>query len=401
MSADHGNGGGRNIGADGGLSRNTGADGGAGRGAGSLAGRLAETIETPMVTIDLDILDSNLRAMAGRAAAAGVKLRPHAKTHKSVWIAKEQLRYGAAGITVAKLGEAEVMAEAGIRDILVAFPIVGETKLMRLARLLQKADITVSVDHPDAARGLSELGESLGRPIPIYVDVNSGLNRCGREPGGPSAELVQELAGMPGIKVTGLMTHAGHAYGSRTEEEALAVARQEADALLSTYEVLRARGFGPLEISVGSTPTAKFAGALQGVTEMRPGAYVYNDVSQWMTHTATLNDCAMRIYATVVSLPRPNTAIIDAGSKTLTSDSIADRPGYGLIPARPDIVIERLSEEHGILRVPDDCELRIGDVVEIVPNHCCTVANLHDGLLGMRGGRAERVIAVDARGRVR
>jgi len=374
-----------------------------GSGFGPLAGRLAEAIETPAVTVDLDILDANLRAMAARAASAGVKLRPHAKTHKSVWIAREQLRYGAAGITVAKLGEAEVMAEAGIRNILIAYPIVGAAKRERLAKLLAKADVTVALDHPDVARGLSDLGESLGRPIPVYVDVDSGLNRCGREPGEPSAELALELARLPGIRVAGLMTHAGYAYNCRSEAEVRAAARREAQALLSTYEVLRARGFGPLKISVGSTPTARFAVELRGlgVTEMRPGAYVFNDVSQIATRTADLGDCAMRVYATVVSLPRPGAAIIDAGSKTLSTDTTPFRPGYGLIPARPDVVIERLSEEHGILRVPEDVRLRIGDIVEIVPNHCCAVANLHDALLGMRGGRAERTIPVDARGRVR
>lgn len=363
--------------------------------------RLPEGLETPAVTVDLDILDANLRRTAERARAAGVKLRPHIKTHKSVWIAKEQLRYGAVGITVAKLGEAEVMASAGIDDILIAFPLVGASKLKRLSTLLERAAITVSVDHLDSATGLSELGVSLGRRIPLYVDVNSGLNRCGREPGEPSAELVRSIAALPGVQVTGLMTHAGHAYGGQSEDDGRATAAKEAESLLSTMRILQEEGFGPLEISVGSTPTSKFIGELSGVTEMRPGAYVFNDVSQLTTKTAGVDDCALRVYATVISTPRPGTAIVDAGSKTLTNDANARRPGFGLIAAFPEIVVERLSEEHGNLRLPEGVQLSIGDVVEIIPNHCCTVANLHDELTGLRGGRVDRAIPVDARGKIK
>lgn len=358
-------------------------------------------LDTPAVCVDLDILDANLRKTAERAKAAGVKLRPHVKTHKSVWIAKEQLRYGASGITVAKLGEAEVMVHAGIDDVLVAFPIVGAHKLKRLKALLEKARIIVSVDHVDAARGLSDLGVSIGKPVPLYVDVNSGLNRCGREPGEASAELVLEISRLPGVEVIGLMTHAGHAYGKTSDDACREVAREEAESLLITREALLKKGFGPLEISVGSTPTSKFVREFPGITEMRPGAYVFGDVSQLVTKTIGVEDCAMRIYATVVSKPRPGTVIIDAGSKTLANDTNANRPGFGFLPAFPDAVIERLNEEHGIIRMADDHLVNIGDRVEIIPNHCCTVTNLRDELVGMRGGKAERIIPVDARGKIK
>lgn len=358
--------------------------------------------DTPAVCVDLNILDSNLKKTADRAKAAKVKLRPHIKTHKSAWIAEEQLRYGAAGIAVAKLSEAEALLDAGakIDDILIAYPIVGAAKLQRLAVLMDRAHITVSVDHIDSAKGISDLGVLLGRSIPLYIDINSGLHRCGREPGEASADLVVDISRLPGVTVTGLMTHAGHVYGKGTDEECLQTAREEAASLLSTYKVLEARGFGPLEISVGSTPTSKFVQELPGVTEMRPGAYVFGDVSQIVTNTIGIEDCAMRIYATVVSTPRPGTAIIDAGSKTLTTDANPLRPGYGLLPAHPDAVIERLSEEHGILRIGENSSLKIGDLVEIIPNHCCTVTNLRDELLGLRNGVLERIIPVDARGKI-
>lgn len=360
-----------------------------------------QDLETPAVVIDLDRLERNLRRTNEIAAQAGVKLRPHIKTHKSVWIAKRQLELGACGITVAKLGEAEVMADAGIRDILVAYPIVGRSKLARLASLMEKAKIIVSTDSIEAASGLSGLGQSLGVRIPLYLDVNSGLNRCGREPGAESAELALRIGELPGVDLVGLMTHAGHVYGKPAAEGCREVAHAEAQALLMTQEQLRLRGMKVREISVGSTPTSKFAAELQGITEIRPGAYAFGDGSQLYPGTITEAECAMRVYATVVSTPRPGTVIIDAGSKTLTTDISQHRPGYGYLPEHPSAVIERLSEEHGIVRTSVDCPLRIGDVVSIIPNHCCTVTNLHDQLLGVRNGSVERSIPVDARGKIK
>lgn len=361
-----------------------------------------DLMDSPAVVIDLDVLDANLRRTAALADQAGIKLRPHVKTHKNVWIARKQLEHGAVGITVAKLGEAEVMADGGIDDILIAYPIVGEPKLKRLANLIRRGiRVTVSVDSMEAARGLSEVGVGLGMRIPLYLDINTGLNRCGREPGEPSAELAFAMAALPGITVRGLMTHAGHAYGRSDREGVSEVARGEAEGLIATRQVLLDCGLDVPEVSVGSTPTSKFAGQWPGVTEMRPGAYVFGDGSQLFPGLIGLSECAMRIYATVVSAPRPGTVIVDAGSKTLSSDTSPHRRGYGYLPDYPDAYVERLSEEHGILSVPDDCPLRIGDVVEIIPNHCCTVVNLHDELYGVRGDRVDRMLTVDARGCVK
>ncbi|NHN32777.1 alanine racemase [Paenibacillus agricola] len=357
--------------------------------------------ETPAVVVDWDIMMSNIRLTAERARNCGVKLRPHTKTHKSIRIAREQILCGAQGITVAKLGEAEVMAEGGIDDILIAFPIVGKAKLERLGKLLQKARVIVSTDNYDVARGISELGESLKRRIPLYVDINSGLNRCGGEPGEESGETVVQIASLPGVELIGLMTHAGHVYGCLSDNECRSIAVREAESLLSTQDWLkRNRGIEVTEISVGSTPTSKFVGELPGVTEMRPGAYVFGDVSQIVTGTINVENCALRVHAMVVSTPRPGTAIIDAGSKTLSSDINGQRRGYGLLPAYPDVIVERLSEEHGILSLPEGTTFRVGDVVEIIPNHCCTLVNLHDRLLEARGGSIHSYITVDARGKI-
>ncbi|WP_167357163.1 alanine racemase [Paenibacillus pectinilyticus] len=361
-----------------------------------------ETLDTPAIIIDLDLLDANLERTAALAAQAGVRLRPHTKTHKSIWIAQEQLRHGASGITVAKLGEAEVMADGGMDDILIAYPIVGRLKLERLGRLLERIQVSVSVDSYEVAKGLSDLGEHMKLRVPLYVDVNSGLNRCGKEPGIETAELALAIAKLPGIRLAALMTHAGQAYSKRRADDCLEVALAEAEALLESQRVLRRLGVEVPDISVGSTPTSKFIGALAGigVTEMRPGAYVFGDGSQLYTGLIGEDECAMRIYATVVSTPRPGTAIIDAGSKTLSNDSSAHRKGFGIIPELPDIYVERLSEEHGILSVPDGVHLQVGDQVAIIPNHCCAVTNLHDRLYGMRNGQLERMLTVDARGKV-
>ncbi|QGQ95571.1 amino acid processing protein [Paenibacillus psychroresistens] len=358
-------------------------------------------METPAILIDLNILDSNLQHTAELARNAGVKLRPHFKTHKNVWIAKEQLRHGACGITVAKLGEAEVLAEAGIDDLLIAFPIIGSAKLARLAKLMKLAKVIVSIDSLQAAQGLSELGSSNGQKIKLYVDVNTGLNRCGKEPGEETAALVKEIAMLKGVEVIGLMTHGGYAYGKKTQAELLSAAQTEAAGLVETKLLLEQAGIPISEISVGSTPTSKFISQIKGVTEIRPGAYVYGDGSQLSIGAIVPEECAMHILATVVSVPRAGTAIIDAGSKTFSSDSNAHRIGYGTLRGHPEVYVERLSEEHGILHLPEGISYEIGDTLLFLPNHCCTVSNLHNELQGIRQDRLERILTVDARGKIR
>lgn len=360
-----------------------------------------EELETPAVLVDLDILDSNLRKKADQARHAGVRLRPHTKTHKSIWLAKEQLKYGASGITVAKLGEAEVMADGGIDDILIAFPIVGARKLERLRRLIERGiKVTVSTDNVDVAKGLSDLGEAMGRKVSLYVDVNTGLGRCGLEPGDPTVQLVKQIAAMPGVEVVGLMTHSGHAYGKVTQEDIRIIARNEADDLVRTKELLEQEGISIREVSVGSTPTSDYISEQKHATEMRPGAYVFGDRSQIATGNITEENCAMHVIATVVSIPRQGTVIVDAGSKTFGSDVNPHLPGYATLRGNPDIYLEKLSEEHGNVRVPESMEFAIGDVLQFIPNHCCATTNLHDRLIGVRNGQVECEIKVDARGKI-
>jgi D-serine deaminase-like pyridoxal phosphate-dependent protein len=360
-------------------------------------------IDTPAVIVDLEKLEINLSAMAEQARSSGVKLRPHTKTHKSPWIAHLQLRHGACGITVAKLGEAEVMVNAGIEDILIAYPIWGEAKLKRLSRLLDRARVSLSLDSMEVAEGLALLGRKRGTSIPIYLEIDTGMERCGLKPGEEARALCRKLDTLKGITLLGLLTHAGHAYGVKNREELQRIGRREGELLVGLREVLRREdGIQIEEISVGSTPTARITMHVAGVTEVRPGTYVFNDVGQMKIGVATFDTCAASVLVTVVGRPAPNRVIIDAGSKTFSSDKREGMEGYGVIKGRSHISFVRMSEEHGILLSDEEAEnLKIGDRLEIIPNHICACVNLSDEIYGVRDGRLEWVIPVSARGRVR
>jgi len=259
-------------------------------------------LDTPSLLFDLDVLEANIAEMAAVARDAGVRLRPHTKTHKSPEIARMQLDAGASGITVAKLGEAEVMADAGIDDILVAYPIVGGRKLSRLRALLERARVRTTTDSVEVAEGLGEVGRARGEPVEVLVEVDTGLHRLGRPPGEPTAELVRDLSKIDGVHVIGLLTHAGHAYRAAADARREAAEREGRD-LVETAERCARDGFELREISVGSTPTARVVAGVAGVTEIRPGTYVFNDVQQMRLGVATEATCAARVLATVVSHP--------------------------------------------------------------------------------------------------
>jgi D-serine deaminase-like pyridoxal phosphate-dependent protein len=339
--------------------------------------------------------------MQERASAAGVRLRPHTKTHKSVHFARRQLALGAAGITVAKLGEAEVMADAGIDDILLAYPVVGSLKLARLRELLLRVPrFTCAVDSMEVAAGISQVGVGLGRPVPVYLEVDSAdSRRLGFAPGQAAAEAAAGIRELPGVVLAGLMAHAGAAYAAPDPAAIRAIAVREAAGLAETARRLA----GGLQLSVGSTPTAAHleAAARAGATEARPGTYIFNDRTEMHLGVCGLEDVAVTVLATVVSRPARDRAVVDAGSKTLTSDTFLAGSGFGEVWGRPELRLVRLSEEHGVMQVPEDCDLAVGDRVEIVPNHVCPCVNLTDELVGVRAGRPEQRISVDGRGRVR
>ena len=360
-------------------------------------------LDTPSLLIDLDVLERNIAEMADVARTAGVRLRPHTKSHKSPEIARMQLAAGASGITVAKLGEAEVMVDAGIDDVLVAYPLVGEVKLERLRALMERAQVRTTTDSVEVAEGLGRVGRALGRDVEVLVEVDTGMHRVGGAPGAPTVELVQQVARVPGVEVLGLLTHAGHAYRSKGADELRVMAEREGLDLVETAAACAAAGLELREISVGSTPTARIVAAVPGVTEVRPGTYVFNDVQQMRLGVATEATCGARVLTTVVAHPAPDRFVLDAGTKALTSDGGDGPPfpGRGVVVGRPELRLDSMSEEHGVGSRTGEDDVRIGDRLEVIPLHVCSCVNMFDTAYGVRAGTVEREIVIEARGRMR
>ncbi len=344
-------------------------------------------IDTPALLIDGGRLRANVAAMAATAREGGVALRPHAKTHKMNEVAALQLEAGAVGLTVAKLGEAEVFVDGGCQDILIAYPLIGDAKLERLAALARRARVAVALDSLEVARAIAESGAG----VRVRIEVDTGQHRAGVAPR-DVAGLAREVAAL-GLHVEGVMTHEGQAYGARD----LAAATREAAA--SMREAAAAVS-GTLVVSLGSTPTARFAAREPGVTEIRPGTYVFQDRTQIAHGAATPDDVAAFVLATVVSRPAPDRAVVDAGTKALSSDRL-NAPGapadFGALDGTGWPLV-RASEEHGVVAVPPHAKLGIGDQVRIVPNHVCPVVNLFDEAVIVDGERELARWRVAARG---
>lgn len=361
-----------------------------------------EDIETPALLLDLGQMEANISDIASFAKEAGVAVRPHMKTHKSTIIAKKQIEAGAIGITVAKIGEAEVAAEAGIKDILIAYPIAAPEKIKRIQRLQEKAHITVAVDSVEQAQILKSFFTK-ERPLPVWIKVNSGLNRVGVEPNEEVVTLAKAITQMEELSLDGVFTHAGHSYAAKTRAQLDEIAKAEADAVLKSAKLCQAHGMDIPNKSVGSTPTFKQAGAVKGITEIRPGNALFYDMVQVGLGVATKGQCALTVKSSVVS-KKANRLVIDAGSKTLALDKgahgNASISGHGFIKEYPDLVIERLSEEHGVIPLEEDMPIHLNDKLTIIPNHACVVANLFDTYYVHQEGKIIAIWKVDARGRV-
>ncbi|MCG8604924.1 alanine racemase [bacterium] len=358
-----------------------------------------QEIDTPALLIDLDRMQSNIASMADFALEHGVNLRPHTKTHKCPAIAKMQLEAGATGITCAKVSEAEVMAAAGLDDILIANEIIGEAKFKRLIELARKTKLCVAVDSVFGVESLNAALVQADQKLDVVIEINSGQNRCGVLPQ-EALELARTVVERRHLNLRGLMTHGGHAYNSTTEEDIKRIGIEEGSIMVETARVLRDNGL-PVEIvSVGSSPTARYCGSVDGVTEIRPGTYIFNDLTQTTLFAADLNDCALSILATVTSRPTSNRVVVDAGKKALTSDPYGRKGGggeFGLIKDR-GVHISRLSEEHGVIETQSRFE--IGEKVQIIPNHVCVVVNMFDQMYGVRNGEVETIFKVEGRGKM-
>ncbi len=361
-------------------------------------------LDTPALVIDLDKVEANVAEMANVARDAGVRLRPHTKTHKIPEFAHMQIAAGATGITCAKVSEAEAMVETGIDDVLIAYPIVGAPKVTRLATLREKARVVVGLDSLEVAQGLSRLGIHGVGPLEVLVEVDTGHHRLGRAPGRASADLVRQIAEVPGIQVTGLMTHAGHAYGAKELEERDAVVRREVEDLVATKELCIELGVELREISVGSTPSVRHEVrySSDGITEVRPGTYIFNDTTMVNLGVATYDTCAAFILATVVSRPDEQRFVIDAGTKCFTTDGVG-RLDWIKVAGWDDLTMNFATEEHGVgtLDTNGGGRLEIGDKLFLIPSHICPVINLFDAAFVFRGEDVVDELPVKGRGKVR
>ena len=363
---------------------------------------LISELETPAVVIDLDVMDQNLARMAAYCREHKLLLRPHTKSHKISELAQQQIASGATGITVAKLGEAEVMLNAGIDDILIAYPIVGDEKTTRLARIAEHANISVALDSEEAARGISAAATRQGSTIGVLIEMDVGFRRCGLGNENDLLALARVITKLPALEFKGLMFFPGHfTVGPKQRAVLRADVNEFLDRSLETF----ARAELPLAIvSGGSTPTAYESSLFHGVNEVRPGMYIFNDRTTAGIQAASFNDCALSVVVTVVSTAVSGHAIVDGGSKTFSSDryQAEDGVGFGLVKEDPAAVVERLSEEHGILNIAhSERRYRVGDRLSIIPNHVCTTLNMHDEVYGVRGEQVETVWRVEGRGKVR
>ena len=362
-------------------------------------------VETPHLLIDVPKMRRNIEKMASIARERGVKLRPHVKTHKIPTIAREQLEAGATGITVAKVSEAEVMAQDGIQDIFVAYPLVSNSKIERALHLSERINLTVAVDSLKGARRLSKLAASSGRVLDVRLELDTGLRRTG-VPRSEAVELAAEIASLEYLNLTGIYTYRGAVMenGSPTLDLE-AAGLEEGELMVSLAGRIRERGILIEDVSLGSTPTAASAGEVEGVTEIRPGTYVFYDRMQARLGACSLDECAAAVNATVVSRPSEDLAIIDGGSKTFATDvQPGNKPlnleGFGHVVGYPEAVLERVTEEHGMLRVTSAQDPGIGDTVLIIPNHVCSTVNLHDEVFFVDGSGAAERVAVAARGKL-
>jgi len=349
---------------------------------------------TPYLSIDAAKVERNIQKMAAVAEKNGIALRPHVKTHKIPAIARRQVEVGADGITVAKVSEAEVMADGGLEDIFIAYPLVAEDKVRRAAALSERIRLIVGVDSLEGARRLSEGARAEGAVLEVRLEVDTGLRRTGVAYD-EAAGIAWEISASNNLDLTGIYTYRGAVLGGSPTFDLEKAGLEEGDLMVSLAGRMREEGLTIRDVSVGSTPTAESVARVDGVTEIRPGTY----------GACSLEECAAAVVCTVVSRPTRELSIIDGGSKTFATDVPAgveplNLRGFGHVAGYPHAVLERLTEEHGMLAVRGDDNLKIGDTLRIIPNHICSTVNLRDAvyLTDEDGGVEE--LRVAARGKV-
>jgi D-serine deaminase-like pyridoxal phosphate-dependent protein len=349
-------------------------------------------LDTPALVVDLDIFERNLKRVADYAAAHHLRLRPHTKTHKSPEVARQQLALGAAGLTVAKIGEAEILIPVlPPVDLLVAFPIFGAPKVERLKKIAGRTQVTVAIDSLAAAEQLRGTG------VALLVELDVGLGRVGVTPA-EALELAAAIKRIPGVTFRGITFYPGHIK----YEDPAAIA-ELSQMIGPTVENLRRAGLEPEIVSGGSTPALFHSHEVAGLNEIRPGTYVYNDLNTIASGACALEDCAASVLVTVVSTPRAGTMIIDGGSKTFSSDRLSGTTDvtFGRIVESPESRFHKMNEEHGFIDIEKASrKFEPGEKLRVIPNHVCVVMNLHERVYGVRGGEIEREWKVEARGKL-
>ena len=351
---------------------------------------IAREFGTPAVVIDLDRVERNIARVQAICDRAKVANRPHIKTHKIPKLALMQRAAGARGITCQKLGEAEVMADGGLDDILVSYNLIGEARAGRLGALARRITITVAADNPTTLDTYAEAARVAGRPLGVVVECDTGRHRAGVETAAEAVHLAGLIAARPGLEFRGFLyypTETSWPQTQRFHDQALAG--------------VRAQGLDAAIVSTGGTPNLVNVGKLSGSTEHRAGTYIFNDRMQVACGSAGLDDCALTVFSTVVSRAAPDRGILDAGSKTLTADPGGGLDGFGLILEHNQARIKGFAEEHGFLDLAQ-CNDRpkVGDIVRVIPNHVCVVVNMVDQLIAVRGNEIVEVLPVAARGKL-
>jgi 3-hydroxy-D-aspartate aldolase len=360
-------------------------------------GMPAAEIDTPALVVDLDAYERNLDRMAASLAGTRLRLRPHAKTHKSPVVGLQQMARGAVGVCCQKVSEAEAMVYGGVRNVLVSNEIVGARKIARLMGLARQATITACVDDADNVRQLDEAARAFGIRLPVLVEVNVGMNRCGVEPGEPAVALAKLVTGCSGLRFAGLQAYHGRAQHIRELDKRREVMETAIGQVRDTVDRLRRSGLACDTVSGAGTGTFRFEAASGVYTEIQAGSYVFMDVDYKRVEGFPADfENALFVLATVMSRSAPERAVVDAGLKAFSVDS-----GLPTVRGMPDVEVQRASDEHGLLRLGDPAaKLRIGDQLWLIPGHCDPTINLYDWYVAVRGDRVEAVWPITARGAV-
>ncbi|MEW5980002.1 MAG: alanine racemase [Acidobacteriota bacterium] len=361
-----------------------------------------DDLDTPSLVVDLDVLENNVRSLASYCRKHGLKLRPHTKTHKIPAIAKLQLEAGSPGITVAKVGEAEVMAEAGLDDILIAYPVLGRPKLERLTALARECQLAVALDSRTALEGVGWAAKEAGRSVDVLVEFDAGVGRCGVASPAEVVSLAKAATALPGLRFRGILFFMG-LLGSG-ESDPTPVLEGLSRKIESIQKDLQREGLQCVVVSGGNTPMAHHSHEIRGLTEIRSGTYVFNDMNTVNHGACRLTDCALQVVVTVVSNAVPGRAMVDGGSKTFSSDRLSSgsQQGFGYVTQHAEVLFTSMNEEHGYLDLRHSSwKPEVGEKLNIIPNHVCTCVNMHDQIFYHRKGEVLGSWIVEGRGKVR